>query len=68
MVKVDPEVRCESFCEVCESYGDEAAVEEAARCLRCCWPMEPVKGPPRVPKKVVEVPPVATSPEEKQFY
>jgi formate dehydrogenase major subunit len=42
-VKVDPEVRCESFCEICETYGALSAEEEAARCLRCSWPMHPVK-------------------------
>lgn len=42
-VKVDPEVRCESFCETCETYGALSAEEEAARCLRCSWPMYPVK-------------------------
>jgi hypothetical protein len=42
-VKVDQEVRCESFCEICETYGALSAEEEAARCLRCSWPMYPVK-------------------------
>ncbi len=42
-VKVDPEVRCESFCEICESYSTVVASEEAARCLRCSWPMKKAK-------------------------
>jgi NADPH-dependent glutamate synthase beta subunit-like oxidoreductase len=56
VAKVDPEVRCESFCEICEVYGPEAAREEASRCLRCTWPMEPVKRPRR-PTPAAPVPP-----------
>jgi NADPH-dependent glutamate synthase beta subunit-like oxidoreductase len=60
MTKVDPEVRCESFCEVCEAYDGKAAENEAARCLRCNWPMLPVTVRRRHPEAM---PPVAEPPE-----
>ena len=64
--EVDPEVRCESFCEVCEAYNGKAAEDEAARCLRCNWPMLPVTVRRRHPAVTppVEEPP---APEPGRF-
>jgi NADPH-dependent glutamate synthase beta subunit-like oxidoreductase len=65
MEKVDPEIRCESFCEICEVYGPEKAREEASRCLRCTWPMEPLKRPRR--RSAPVLPPREEGPKGKEF-
>ncbi len=76
MTKVDPEVRCESFCEVCESYDTGSAVEEAARCLRCCWPITKEKNPVAKPSPPLREAPLPVAPptsgeaerETKEFF
>jgi len=75
-VKVDPEVRCESFCEVCEAYDVTVAAEEAARCMRCSWPIRSPRKhrapppPPVVPPAPPEPVPVEEldTPKTKEFF
>jgi hypothetical protein len=67
-VKVDPEVRCESFCEVCEAFDVTVAAEEAARCMRCSWPIRSPRKrqPPPLPPVVPQAPPEAVPAEEPE--
>jgi NADPH-dependent glutamate synthase beta subunit-like oxidoreductase len=74
--KVDPEVRCESFCEVCEVYDSAVAESEAARCMRCSWPIRSPRKAPSGPAPPVEplkapeaaVPAETEAPKTKEFF
>lgn len=75
-VKADPEIRCESFCEVCEAYDMTAATEEAARCMRCSWPIRsPRRHSPQAASVVAPPPPPEPAaveepdvPKTKEFF
>jgi uncharacterized paraquat-inducible protein A len=45
--------RCTSFCEICAVYPEQAAMAEAARCLRCRWTIHKPRRVPGTPGRRV---------------